>query len=494
MASATARTRRPKVSAMTRVAVNRTERKLPFEIWSLICALLTQNDLTHIARVSSTLLRVCRPILYRSVILRNNSPNLQLQLRVVGEHAAGIRQLTIFTTWVPRNPHAPSVTWLDFNILSRFASLRALTFIGSPFATHEEQTKFTTILKHASRLLKSFTYVPHGHTTFPSPFFELSGLESVSWHTYLADSASAPEHQLLSLLSASAHTLCHLSFHNCPGYPAIRNQNQGAHDTWDVFMSLHFPRLVSLSLGLMYPSSIPRRHKDTRTSLTRFLLAHPTLRHLALANSSHSEDHYEGISGNGKLIKSTFLLALRSFETHPANLTIMIKQKVRSLQELTNLSILFHCGPSNGAFEALLVALQGSAGFSSVSHLKLQFSSDRPQDSHIITPLIIQWVQRLSAHCPAVLAFSGDLGPILSPWYLAQALHPYKLLETIDLPRTILMSPGGPVSANDFVPIANACSTLSKVVIKTTQNSTAKYVLSRNDQGILCAITVTPMG
>lgn len=160
---------------------------LPTEIWSLICALLNQNDLTHLARVSSTLLRVTRPILYRTVILRNDNPNLEYQAGVVRECASAVQRLTLFTAaWMPRVFNTPDpTTWVDYVLMSQLPNLREIVLIGSPFTVEQEQLNFVSFLRRLAPRCKSFVYVPHYLTYFPALAFPIDGLEKASWSTYV---------------------------------------------------------------------------------------------------------------------------------------------------------------------------------------------------------------------------------------------------------------------------------------------------------------------
>jgi len=155
---------------------------LPFELWSLVCTFLTNNDLTNVARVSSTLFSACRPILYRSIVLRNDSQNLSHVLKVlkVDRLASAVKHATLFTSWTPLTP---PTTWLDFSLISQFRGLRSLTIIGSPFFHDHEQIQFLHALKPMA-YLKALTYFPVYPTNFRGESLHISGLDQVSWSIY----------------------------------------------------------------------------------------------------------------------------------------------------------------------------------------------------------------------------------------------------------------------------------------------------------------------
>jgi len=172
-----------KQRASVKVVEDRPPRVLPFEIWSLVFTFLTTNDLASVARVSSTLLPICRSILYRSIVLRNRCPSLPYMLKVlkVDGLASLVRHATLFTTWY--GPYPSPTTWVDFSLISQFRSLRSLTLIGSPFVHEHEQFQFLDILDRVSAL-KSFTYIPQSLATFPGELLHLPGLQHISWSTY----------------------------------------------------------------------------------------------------------------------------------------------------------------------------------------------------------------------------------------------------------------------------------------------------------------------
>lgn len=155
---------------------------LPFELWSLVCTFLSTDDLTRVACVSSTLLSVCRPIIYRSVILRNDNQNLSHVRKVlkIDGLASAVRHVTLFTIWTP---YTPTTTWLDFNLISEFRGLRSLTLIGSPFFHDYEQSWFLRTLKSLLSL-KSLIYFPHYPTIFRGESLHIVGLEGLSWSFY----------------------------------------------------------------------------------------------------------------------------------------------------------------------------------------------------------------------------------------------------------------------------------------------------------------------
>lgn len=209
---------------------------------------------------------------------------------------------------------------------------------------------------------------------------------------------------------ASAHTLTTLSFPTCPGYPIIKQPNEV--DTWMTILGLRFPNLTSCNIGLLHPDRITVRHRDTTQALTDFLIAHPQLAHVALESSAKFAHLYEGISGSGERVAPGFLPALRSLETHPANVAIMLAQGVRALQTLTRLTLAYYCqrgqDEREGAVVELLMALEGSAGFPFVQELGVYFSGAFDE----IGSCVVQWVQKLGAYFPAVLTWSGHLGVV----------------------------------------------------------------------------------
>jgi hypothetical protein len=195
--------------------------------------------------------------------------------------------------------------------------------------------------------------------------------------------------------------LTSISLPNYPGYSIQDNSTQSGH-TWKTLLSLRFPRLISLSLGLLHTSA---RH-ETPTFLTNFLIAHPQLQDLFLACSLQlGLNRYESITDAGGLVTENFLPSLRTFETHPANLILMVRRHVKSLQELERLSILYCCHFEIQVLVDLVVALgQGSSGFPSLNSLAVQLAGDWVGERDTV-----DWIRRIGAFCPAVISFTGDI-------------------------------------------------------------------------------------
>jgi hypothetical protein len=97
---------------------------------------------------------------------------------------------------------------------------------------------------------------------------------------------------------------------------------------------LRFPSLKSLNLGCL---STPAWDKST--FLTKFLIAHPDLQHFPLGSGLDFADQYEGITGADSLMGGKTFPSLRSFETHLTNLSIMVRNRVKCLQQLERLLI-----------------------------------------------------------------------------------------------------------------------------------------------------------
>jgi len=155
-------------------------------------------------------------------------------------------------------------------------------------------------------------------------------------------------------------------------------------------------------------------HHDTPSLLTNFLREHPLLQQLFLACNLRPSyllsrmTHYERITGEGGLMTEDFLPSLRTLETHPANLTLMIRRHVKSLQELERLSILYHCDFEIQALTDMVVTLeQGSPGFPSLSCLAVQLAGNWVAETETV-----EWIRRLGAYCPAVLSFTGHINKI----------------------------------------------------------------------------------
>ncbi|KAF9563963.1 hypothetical protein CPC08DRAFT_705680 [Agrocybe pediades] len=462
---------------------------LPTEIWSLICALLNQHDLTRLARVSSTLLHISRPFLYRNVVLRNDSPSLEYQAAAVRHYASSVLRLTLFTSaWMPRVFNTPEpTTFVDYVLMSELPRLREVVLIGTPFTVEQEQINFVSFLRRLAPQCKSFTYVPHYLTYFPSLNLPIDGLESLSWYTYVAKS---PQPQAISLLATSAQTLTSISFPNCPGF--AYSMPEFSQDTWGLLFSMQFPRLTSFGLGLMYAQPTLERRQDTTTLLTQFLKDHTSIQDLTLGCSLQFPGLYEGLSGVGDLIQQDFLPNLRSLESHPANITIMLNQNVKSLQSLNKLTILYYCETSDAPLESLFAVMRGSAGFPDVERLSIRFTGDvKFMGVHQIT--MFECVRRLGACCPSVRSFSGYLGLFVSPTELSETLQYFRLLETIELPWTMLKGNQGVFTPHeDFLPITTACPALSTIIINTPASNHSKFSFERYPDGYLSCIKVSP--
>ena len=120
--------------------------------------------------------------------------------------------------------------------------------------------------------------------------------------------------------------------------------------------------------------------------------------------------NYERITGEGGLMTEDFLPSLRTFETHPANLTLMIRQHVKCLQELERLSILYYCDFEIHSLADMIVTLeQGSPGFPSLSCLAVQLAGNCQCVGETET---VEWIRRLGPYCPAVISFTGHINKI----------------------------------------------------------------------------------
>lgn len=214
------------------------------------------------------------------------------------------------------------------------------------------------------------------------------------------------------MLAASAQTLTSISFPNCPGF--AYSLPEFTQDTWTMFFSMRFPHLTLFNLGLMYVDPTLERRHDTTILLTQFLKAHPSIQDLTLGCSLEYQGLYEGISGVDDLIQQDFLPNLRSCESHPANITIMLNQNVKSMQSLKKLSIVYYCEANDTPLESLFAVMRGSAGFPEVEQLSVRFNGEvKFMGIHQIT--MFECVRRLGACCPSVRTFSGYLGLFVSP-------------------------------------------------------------------------------
>ena len=221
--------------------------------------------------------------------------------------------------------------------------------------------------------------------------------------------------QIISVMKSSLNTLTHISFN---GHLSLL-ENSSYYD----FLELRFPFLTSLELGSLFCTTSQER---SDTAITLFIIAHPNIHHLSLGKFRIGTTSFQF---DGTLLVEDSLPNLRSFEGFPMNITLLARSNVRSLPELTTLSLSSDLNDSSltEMFETVKTSLgSGTGHFPYVRNLRFEFHTDlsHQMETHVSDLAHRRWVDGFSDICPAVINWYGRLGPVNQVSSNSQALSP----------------------------------------------------------------------
>jgi hypothetical protein len=177
------------------------------------------------------------------------------------------------------------------------------------------------------------------------------------------------------------------------------------------FLDLRFPLLTSLELGSLFNTTSQER---SDTAITQFIIAHPNLHHLSLGKFRIGTSSFQF---DGSLLEEGSLPKLRSFEGYPMNITLLARSNVRSLPELTTLSL--SSDLNDASLEEMVETVKtrlgpGSGHFPYVQNLRFEFHTDlsHRMDTHASDLAHLRCVDKFSEICPAVINWYGRLGSV----------------------------------------------------------------------------------
>jgi F-box domain len=156
---------------------------LPTELWLLIIASLSPSDLAHLSCTSSPLLRIVRPILYRSVSLtarvRGPDPSYTLALLARDEELAkSVVELKLDRSISRYSASHSMHSLVNPDALANLVSLRHIVIRGSVFLTPHEQHEFGRVL--AGIPLEDLTYIPYQYISIQHwPSNEMEGIRNL---------------------------------------------------------------------------------------------------------------------------------------------------------------------------------------------------------------------------------------------------------------------------------------------------------------------------
>ena len=209
-------------------------------------------------------------------------------------------------------------------------------------------------------------------------------------------------------MRSSMNSLTHISFN---GYLSLLEPTSCYYE----FLELRFPLLTSLELGSLFNTT---SQELSDTAITRFIIAHPNLRHISLGKFCMGTTTFQF---DGNLLEEDSLPNLRSFEGFPMNITLLAQSNVRCLLELTTLSLSSDLDDSSleEMFETVKTSLGHGSGsglghFPCVQNLRFEFHTDlsHRMQTHVSDLAHRRWVDGFSEICPAVINWYGRLGPV----------------------------------------------------------------------------------
>ncbi|KAF8153424.1 hypothetical protein B0H34DRAFT_800626 [Crassisporium funariophilum] len=458
--------------------------QLPEEIWRLIFTSLPRTDLRNVFTMCSLFHRAGRGMTYESVDFRSDHRSIGCTMTLLASQegkriAAGIKHAKLTTR--------QSEPFFKPNLLGDWIRLRSLELGGLPFGDQKSQEEFFEIINRSCPQLKSFTYRPLVLPFHPDTTLTLSGLERVAWQhddtSFEPDVPPPLEPQILSLMSASAKTITHISFIS-KGFAFHEGE------PFDEFLNIRFPHLESLELGSL-STSVNVVYSNNR--VTQFIVAHPLIHHLSLGR----QKGWMFFQFDPALLDHGSLPALRSLEGFPENIAILARSNVLSLNDLTSLSVL----SSSGDFLDLPPMVQAvkEIGYPPLPHVKkLRFEFNCIFTHYMKTNqtslLHRKWLDSLCEICPNVVDFYGALPP-MNAKHILSVFSSFDYIETINLPKLSFIYMRGS-EVEYFKPLANRCQTLKKVIARKPPYTEMKdyvYTLHRDATDSLESVTVRPI-
>jgi hypothetical protein len=192
----------------------------------------------------------------------------------------------------------------------------------------------------------------------------------------------------------------------------------------------------------------------SNTAITRFIIDHPTISHLSLGKFCKGPNSFQFDENQ---VSEDSLPNLRSFEGFPMNITLLVRCNVRSLLELTTLSLSSDLeDPSLTEMSETVESSLGHGHFPYVRNLRFEFHTNlsHRMETNLSDLDHRRWIDRFSGICPAVVNWYGRLGPVNRVSAYSQALSLllshirfvqdylenifsvyYEQLESISLPR-----------------------------------------------------------
>jgi hypothetical protein len=170
-------------------AIRGVQCSLPTELWLLIVTSLeSRSDLAHLSCTSSSLLRIVRPILYRSVSLtarvQGTDPSYTLALLARDEALAKSVVELKLNRPISRYSSSHSMhNLVNPDALANLVSLRHIVIRGSVFLTPHEQYEFGRVL--ADIPLEDLAYIAYNSLEkWPSDEMEgIRDLKKLVWKT-----------------------------------------------------------------------------------------------------------------------------------------------------------------------------------------------------------------------------------------------------------------------------------------------------------------------
>ena len=227
-------------------------------------------------------------------------------------------------------------------------------------------------------------------------------------YRFLNFQAPLVETQIISIMNSSMTTLTHISF---TGHLSLFQPT-----CYYDFLDLTFPLLTSLELGSLFNTP---SHEQSDTAITQFIIAHPSIHHLSLGKFAIGPTSFQF---DRNLLGEDCLPNLRSFEGFPQNITLLVQCRVRSLVELTTLSLFSDSDldnlPLETMFETVKTRVQvgpiGCGHFPYVRNLRFEFHTDLSHRMESDRSVLAhrRWVDKFSEICPSVVHWYGRLGPV----------------------------------------------------------------------------------
>ncbi|KDR77630.1 hypothetical protein GALMADRAFT_138707 [Galerina marginata CBS 339.88] len=456
---------------------------LPFELLLIIFSILRQPDIARVARVCSAFLPVARYLIYQDLLLREDDSSLSLILDILKDNdmSSRVRKLRFKcsttkaedeSVTTPKTDTPTVEHWFE-RLLSSMTGLVELTLVGYPFSTSQEQGAFVSTIQQSCPSLRAFTYRPNKTTTFPkdSTNLDIGGLQKIVWYS---PRALSHENQAISLMSASLASLTDLRILKCSGPDVTCNLEQ-----WNTLLSFRFPSLTSLSIGYH-----PELYTASETWI-QFLVDHPLLQHFSLGANLPRAQYMTMADQNTRLIKEDFLPNLCSLETHHTNIRLLANFGVRSLRQISSLTILKAYYQLTTSSIRTFDLLDDLGGFPLVTKLHIEVKED-DIDYETRQRLLNE---RMARAFPSVKSWSSNMRLNVDKDELSTFFSYYKNLETIEAPRVMILPTTTPSSSLEVItdylsPLTSNCPNLREICVPESSS-----VSELNREGAIYVIT-----